>query len=162
MGNYQQGNHNFLYPVLSQYQHTECSADGGAQSYASGMQVLYQIQHLDFSAGTLHCLLPRKRFVLIGMNNNNNTSSPQTSLRLEPVIDVTLLPFNSLMIRPPSSLSAWQTATPGWIPGPPPAARPFLFVSPSAERILYSSAAGKEPEESNDDFLKLEFIQFCW
>lgn len=90
---------------------------------------LVAFQQLDFSVRTLPCLLPRKRFVLIGINNNNNTSSPLTSLRLEPVIDVTLLAFNSLMTRPLSSSSVWQTAPPGWIPGPPPAARPFFCLS---------------------------------
>lgn len=130
---------------------------------------LVAFQQLDFSVSTLPCLLPRKRLVLIGINNNNKTSSLLTSFRLEPVIDVTLLAFNSLMIRPPSCSSAWQTAPPGWILGPPPAAKPFLFVSPSAEHILYSSAAGKKKikqqtklEESNGDALKLEFTQVCW
>lgn len=52
---------------------------------------------------------------------------------LESVIHITLLPSNSLMIRPPSSSSAWQTATLRWLSGPPPAATPSLFVSSTDE-----------------------------
>lgn len=71
-------NHSCQCPLLSQYQSMDSSADGGAQSCTSAMQLLtrYSGAVQMCSSGPLHCSLPRERFVPAGITSDSNTSAP--------------------------------------------------------------------------------------